>query len=251
MFSYVANLNASTHQFSGKHLTTDQFGNYYEVSDTEIKKYELSGKLNCSYSNNVLGVIASIDVSNPYKVLVYFRDFTKVLILDNTLSPTTETIDLTEIDLDETTLVCRSYNEGMWYYNPVNFELIRKNRALITTNNSGNLANSLGKNIQPIFLVEYNNKIYLNDSLQGILVFDNYGTYLKTIPVKGITRFQVKDKYLLYVNKDGLIETYNFFTLDFVVFKAESYNEVEEVRIENQQVFVVNKNNELIIDKIQ
>lgn len=236
--------------FKGKQLATDQFGYYYEISDTEIKKYTKLGELYRTYSNNVLGVIANVDVSNPYKILVYFRDFTKILILDNFLAPSSDVIDLTTIDLDATTLVCRSYNDGSWYYNALNFELVRKNQELKTTNTSSNIANLLGKNIQPNYLLEYNNRIYLSDSINGVLVFDVYGTYLKTIPVYGIDNFQVKDKYLLYINKEGIIETYDFFTLEKKNYKPLKYNSISSVRIENQDVFIVNKNNELIIDKI-
>ena len=236
--------------FEGKTLTTDQFGFYYEISDTEINKYSNDGELNCSYSNNMLGVIANVDVSNPYKVLVYFRDFTKILILDNTLSPTSEVIDLTTLELDETTLVCRSYNDGVWYYDPIRFELIRKNQELITTNSSGNLANLLDKNIQANFLVEYNNRLYLNDATNGVLVFDNYGTYLKTIPIVGLSEFQVKDKLLIYTNKDSKIETYDFFTLEKSSYKPQNYNSIQSVRVENKLIFIVNKENELFIDKI-
>lgn len=160
--------------FNGNILTTDQFGFYYEVKNTEINKYAINGKLNCSYSNNILGVIASVDVSNPQKIVVYFKDFTKVLILDNTLSPTSEIIDLTRLELDETSLVCRSYNNGIWYYDPIRFELIRKDQELETTNSSGNLANALMINIQANYLVEYNNRLYLNDPKNGVLVFDNF-----------------------------------------------------------------------------
>lgn len=237
-------------EFKGNFLVTDQFGFYYEIKDTEINKYSKDGKLNCSYSNNVLGVIANVDVSNPYKVLVYFRDFTKIVILDNTLSPTSEVIDLTSIDLDETNLVCRSYNEGMWYYDPVRFELIRKNQELETTNNSGNLANLLGKNIQPNFLIEYNNKIYLNDTTNGILVFDLYGTYMKTIPLYGLQSFQVKDKYLIYSSSKGEIELYDFFTLEIMKYQPLKYNSITAVRLENKLLYLVNKNNSLVIDKI-
>ncbi|MFB0925700.1 MAG: hypothetical protein QMB65_10550, partial [Vicingaceae bacterium] len=83
----AGNLSAqvSAIDFKGSWLTTDQMGYYYEIDETEIKKYAKNGDLDCSYSNNVLGVIANVDVTNPQKVLVYFRDFTKILILDNTL----------------------------------------------------------------------------------------------------------------------------------------------------------------------
>ncbi len=237
--------------FKGKTITTDQFGFYYEIGDTKIDKYSSEGKLDCSYSNNILGVIANVDVSNPQKILVYFRDFTKILILDNTLSPTSEVIDLTTIELDETSLVCRSYNDGVWYYDPVRFELIRKDQELTTTNTSGNLANLLNKNIQANFLVEYNNKLYLNDATNGILVFDIYGTYLKTLPILGLTNFQVRDKFLIYTNKAGEIETYDFFTLEMAKYKPLKYNSVASVRVENTLIYIVDKKNQLFIDKIE
>ena len=65
----------------GATFTTDQFGNYYDVNDVEIKKFNLKGELQYTYSNNLLGKISNIDASNPLKIIVYFRDFTKILIL--------------------------------------------------------------------------------------------------------------------------------------------------------------------------
>lgn len=238
-------------KFMGDMLVTDQLGYYYEIKETSIKKYTQKGVLDCSYSNNVLGVIANVDVSNPQKILVYFRDFTKILILDNTLSPTSDVIDLTDLELDETTLVCRSYNDGTWYYDPVRFELIRKNQELITTNTSGNLANLLNKNIQANYLVEYNNRVYLNDKALGILVFDNYGIYIKTIPLFNLSIFQVKEKQLIYCNEDGLVETYDFFTLQVKPYKTLNYIGIKQVRVENNSIFMVNNKGQLFIDKIK
>ncbi|MDB4534324.1 hypothetical protein N9242_05570 [Vicingaceae bacterium] len=250
---FAGNISAQikTVDFKGDVLATDQLGYYYEVGETDIKKYTGTGDLDCSYSNNVLGVIANVDVSNPQKILVYFRDFTKILILDNTLSPTSDVIDLTDLELDETTLVCRSYNNGTWYYDPVRFELIRKDQELITTNTSGNISNLLNKNIQANFLVENNNRVYLNDETLGILVFDNYGTYLKTLPIQGLRSFQVKEKQIVYSNKDSQVETYDFFTLEKTKFKPHIYNSVLQVRTENNRIFIVNKSHQLFIDKIK
>ena len=205
----------------GNTFTSDQFGYYYDIGDTEIRKYTKEGKLMSSYSNQVLGMIAHVDMFNPYKILVYYRDFTKILILDNFLTETTEVIDLIAIELDETPLVCRSYNDAIWYYDPVRFELIRKNPELETTNSSGNIANLLGKNIQPTYLLEYNNYVYLNDTTNGILVFDLFGTYIKTIPIYGIASFEVKDKYIIYSNADKQIEIYDFLSLEKRVYRPD------------------------------
>jgi len=237
--------------FKGHTLTTDQLGYYYEISNNTINKYDLKGTLEYSYSNNILGVIANVDVSNPQKILVYFKDFTKIIILDNTLSPSSEVIDLTILELDETTLVCRSYNDGTWYYDPIHFELIRKNQELITTNSSGNISTLLDKNIQANYLVEYNNKLYLNDPTNGVLVFDVYGTYLKTIPLYNLTIFQVKDKFIIYANDQGQIETHDFFTLQKTNYQPDKYISVHSVRVENNLIYIVDKKNQLFIDKIQ
>ncbi|MCO6499556.1 MAG: hypothetical protein J5I47_04145 [Vicingus serpentipes] len=240
----------SIQEFNGKALLTDQFGYYYEIKDNEIKKYINTGQLYYTYSNNVLGVISNVDVTNPYKVVVYFNDFTKIVILDNMLSPASDVVDLTTINQDETSLVCRSYNDAFWYYNFIQFKLTRVNHLLEETNNSGNIATLLGKNIQPNFMVEYNNKVYLNDPKHGILVFDIYGTYLKTIPIYGLEQFQVKEKYIVYVNNSSQIERYDFFTLEKEVYDPEKYQNIQLVRIENKLIYAVDKNHRLIIDKI-
>lgn len=237
--------------FSGKSFTTDQFGNFYAISNVEIKKYAPNGKLLYTYSNNLLGEISSVDVYNPLKILVYFKEFTKIITLDNTLSPTSALIDLTTLDIDETSLVCRSYNDGIWYYNPIRFELIRKNNELITTNQSVQLANLLNKNIQPNFLVEYNNQVYLNDPKNGILVFDNFGTYIKTLPIYGLKEFQVKEKYLLFVNDKNEIMTFDFFTLEISIYGKTALEKIKAVRIEQNFIYKHTTANELIISKLK
>ncbi len=239
-----------TKAFAGEELTTDQFGNFYEISDRTINKYDVKGKLLFTYSNNMLGEISSVDVSNPLKILVYFKDFTKILTLDDALSPRGDVLNLNDLSLEETSLVCRSYNNGVWFYNPITFQLSRVvNNSVM--NVSSNLATLLDTKIQANFLEEENERVYLNDPQLGMLVFDVYGTYLKTIPVYDIVKFQVKPKYLLYVNGKNEIEVYNFFTLEKSLYQPEKYMNVRSVRIEGLNIYILTENNELIIDKIE
>lgn len=237
-------------EFKGKAFITDQTGSYYEVYSNQIKKIGKNGQRQFTYSNNILGEITSVDVFNPMKIVVFFKDFSKVVVLDNTLTEQGGVLDLNEVSLEETSLVCTSYNNGIWYYNPVKFQLTRIEHTSKSTNTSANISNILNKNIQPNFLVEYNNRVYLNDPINGILVFDIYGTYLKTIPVYNLNTFQVKENYLLYVNNSAQVETYDFFTLEQTVFKPLEYTEVRWVRIENKNIYIINSKGELIIEKI-
>lgn len=237
--------------FKGKTFTTDQTGSYYEIYSDQIIKIGKNGQRQFTYSNNILGEISSVDVFNPMKIIVFFKDFSKIVILDNTLSEQGGALDLNEVSLEETSLVCTSYNNGIWYYNPLKFQLTRLENSTKNINISANISNILNKNIQPNFLVEFNNRLYLNDPTNGVLVFDVYGTYLKTIPIFGLTTFQVKENYLLYVNQTGQIETYDFFTLEKSVYKPLQYVKVKTVRIENKIIYIINSKNELILDVIE
>lgn len=251
LLSFEIKAQNNSIEFKGRAFTTDQTGSYYEIYSNQIIKIGKNGQRQFTYSNNILGEISSVDVSNPMKIVVFFKDFSKVVVLDNTLTEQGGVLDLNEISLEETSLVCTSYNNGIWYYNPVKFQLTRIENTINITNTSANISTLLNKNIQPNFLVEFNNRVYLNDSTQGVLVFDIYGTYLKTLPIFGLTTFQVKEKYLLYVNQLGQIETYDFFTLEKLVFKPLQYANIKNVRIENQTIYIINSKNELIQDTIE
>lgn len=253
IYFLLLNINAQSQsiEFKGKTFTTDQTGSYYEIYANQIIKIGKNGQRQFTYSNNILGEISSVDVSNPMKIVVFFRDFSKIVVLDNTLTEQGGVLDLNEVSLEETSLVCTSYNNGIWYYNPLKFQLTRLEHATKNVNSSANISNILNKNIQPNFLVEFNNKLYLNDPINGVLVFDIYGTYLKTIPIFGLTTFQVKEKYLLYVNQEGQIETYDFFTLEKSIYKPLQHSNIKTVRLENKTVYIINSKNELIQDTIE
>lgn len=249
--SFEINAQNNSIEFKGRFFTTDQTGSYYEIYSNQIIKIGKNGQRQFTYSNNILGEISSVDVSNPMKIIVFFKDFSKVVVLDNTLTEQGGVLDLNEVSLEETSLVCSSYNNGVWYYNPIKFQLTRIENSINIINTSANISTLLNKNIQPNFIVEFNNKVYLNDPTQGILIFDVYGTYLQTLPIFGLTTFQVKEKYLLYVNKDAQIETYDFFTLEKSVYKPLQYSNIKMVRIENKTIYIINSKNELIQDTIE
>jgi hypothetical protein len=50
-------------------------------------------------------------------------------------------------------------------------------------------------------LLEYDNKVYLNNPSTGILIFDVYGTYYKTISVKNVKQFQVIGEWIYYLSE--------------------------------------------------
>jgi hypothetical protein len=137
--------------------------------------------------------------------MVYYSEFGQIDILDNTLSPATGALLLQAYGMELSTLVCRSYNTGMWVYDPTNFELVRYDQSMQISDRTGNINQLTGYMIDPNFLLESNNSVYLNDPETGLHVFDRYGTYFKTYPFKGIRSFQVQGDKIIYFTGEKLV----------------------------------------------
>ena len=78
--------------------------------------------------------------------------------------------------------------------------MIRFNALSKIVNQPGNLNQILSIKIKPNFLIEQNGFLYLNCPDLGIQVFDIFGTYVKTMGIKGLNQFQMSNEYLYYQN---------------------------------------------------
>ena len=199
-------------------FTTDNQSNIYTVKANILTKYDKTGKLLYKYSNKKFGNITFVDASNMLKILVFYRNYLQAVFLDNTLSNNGDPISLEKLNFIQAQLVCTSHNNGMWIYDQQNLELVRIDQNLEHTQQTGNLAALLGMDMHPDFLIEYNNKVYLNNPGTGILVFDIYGTYYKTIPINA-KQFQPFGELVYYSTGDG-IKAYDLRTADELTFST-------------------------------
>jgi len=69
----------------GNTIEVDNLGDVYVLANQDIIKYKNGGQLYRLYSNKSLGNISRIDVSNPLKTLVFYRDLSRLVFIDNTI----------------------------------------------------------------------------------------------------------------------------------------------------------------------
>ena len=189
-------------------IRCDELGNIFVVKGNQLTKYNSSGEKLHSYSNMLYGDISFIDTQDPFKILVYYQPFEQIEYLDQSLSLISTRIDLNNYYTGMPTLVCASYQGAFWIYDPLSFELVRVNQALEVSEKSGNLQQVTGYSLDPNYMLERDNFLYINDPRIGILIFDKYGSFFKTIPVKGLRSFQIFNNRLIYVIEDE-INIYN------------------------------------------
>lgn len=189
-------------------MKVDNVGNMYFVKGDEILKYNAKGDLIKTYSNKKYGKISSIDVSNALRILVFYKDFSQLIILDSQLSENGKSISLEELGLEQCDLSCTSFNNGIWLYNRQNMELVRLTGELKQIVNTGNLNAILESDLRPNFILENNGYLYLNNPNSGIYVFDIYGTFYKNIPLKNLKEFTV-DNNCIYYTQDKKIQSFD------------------------------------------
>lgn len=198
-------------------LEIDGFGNMYVITDNEIVKYSATGNMQKKFSTKRYGKIDFVDAMNPLKILVYYKDFQQIMFLDDQLTETSSMISIETLGYEQTSVICSSTNNSFWLYDKQNNELLRFNSDLKALVKTGNLKRILDIDIKPNFMQEHNNYIYLNCPSEGILVFDIYGTFYKTIPLKKLKEFNIVNGDVFYYENNTLKQ-----------YQAQTFNTIEK-----------------------
>jgi len=185
-------------------FTTDELGNIYATSDDEIMLYRPDGQFWMRNSIKTIGDIHSMDVFYSLKPMLFSRELQQVAVLDNTLAIQGDLIWLNRRGYPQVTLVASSVQNKFWLFDQLDMQVIRVNRQWEQISASGRIDQLTGKSIEPLEMVEAENTLYVNDPEVGIIVFDLFGTYVKTIPIKGASAIQVRKRTIHYLKNDRL-----------------------------------------------
>ncbi|MGB1003593.1 MAG: hypothetical protein ACPGVC_05150 [Salibacteraceae bacterium] len=228
-------------------IEVDNIGTVYTINGGAITSWDLNGKKISENSSLALGEISSLDASNALKMIVYFKDLSQVIYLDNQLAQRGENVAFDVLGYNQITSICRSYNDGLWVYDQTTFNLLRLNEKLNLDVESGNLAQIIGKVPQPDYMREVNNWLYVADVDNGIYLFDRFGSYAYTIPVKGVHKFVIRADRLFFV-KDGKIQYYHLKTKQIAQLNKEEIDFLDFTVFENKLLLITQ--NELMIYRL-
>ena len=98
----------------------------------------------------------------------------------------------------------------------------------------------------PNFILERENTVYVNNPETGILVFDIFGKYIKTLDFKGLEDFQVFNKQLIF--REG--EKLQAFYLQPLVLQTlelpTGVKKENKIRIQKNRLFIKKEGRVLI-----
>lgn len=186
-------------------FTVDNLDNVYILNSTDqLKKYDANGD-SVAIFNNVkkFGRISTIDVSNPLKVLLYYKDFSTLVVLDRLLS-VRNIIDLRKQNIFQVNAVAQSYDNNTWFYDENDSKLKKLSDEGKVLQETADFRLLFGEAPHIENICDQDGFVYLYDPAQGVYVFDYYGALRNKILISGWKDFKVAGKFIFGINNDTL-----------------------------------------------
>lgn len=182
-----------------RYFTVDHLGSFYLITrSNELIKYDINGQWVGNYRQQVLGPLEGVDVFNPLQLLLFYPELATLVQLDNMLYPT-NLFRLEAVKLSTRSLVSRSFDNNFWLYDERAFRLRKIALDMRQVVEGEWLQNQFSGSIKPTYLIEHQEQLFMVEPGLGILEFDLYGKYVRTIPIRGLERLDAHGDYLYYV----------------------------------------------------
>jgi hypothetical protein len=205
-------------------FTVDNLDNIYILnSRNQVKKLNANGDSIAVYNDvRKFGTATLIDVSNPMKLLLYYKDFATIVTLDRLLN-VRNSLDLRKQKILQARAIGQSYDNKIWVYDELENKLKKIDEDGTLLLETADFRLLLGQSPTPIKIFDENKFVYLYDPLQGIYVFDYYGALKNNIMIFGWQNLKVAGKYIFGSRSDTL------YRYEIITFRYDEWKVPEQI----------------------
>jgi hypothetical protein len=184
-------------------VAMDNLDNLYIISSTgQIKKLNAAGDSVGVYNQaKNYGKLYSIDVSNPLKLLLFYKEFSTVVILDRFLA-NQSTMDLKRFSILNPSAIGNSYDNDIWVFDEYDNKLKKIDEQGNKLLETADFRTVFDPSITPQKIVNDNGLVYLADTANGVFVFDNYGSFKRKLPVKNFQTIAFANNNIITANNE-------------------------------------------------
>jgi hypothetical protein len=237
MFSLYKTISVKAVDFAA-----DNLDNIYIVTTSDqLKKLSSAGDSLAVYNEvKKFGKIYSMDVSNPLKIVLFYKSFSTVVVLDRFLS-LKGAIDLRKNNIPEASAAAASYDNKIWIFDAVENKLKKLDDNGKQLMETPDLRQVFNLTIQPVKIIDQDQSVYLYDPQYGIFIFDHYGSFKKKYPLTQWSTFKVNDKNLIGFSNNALV-IYNTVNLEMEQYQfPSSFGSFNRYVTGNTKLFALGK----------
>ena len=224
-------------------FTVDNLENVYLLGNSgQLKKLNANGD-SAGVFNNVrkYGQLFSIDATNPLKLLLYYKNFSTIVVLDRFLN-VRNTINLGKKNIFKVNTIATSYDNNIWLFDEGDSKLKKiddNGDVLMETVDFRNLFDTIPS---PVQITDQDGFLYLYDPARGFYTFDYYGSLKNHIPFLNWTNTEVIGKNL-----------YGFDSTKFYQYQSGSlklkeyampvfFKDAQQIKAANNKVYLLRGN---------
>lgn len=186
-------------------FTVDNLDNVYLLnSRNQLKKINANGDSVAIYNDvKKFGQASLLDVTNPLKILLYYKDFATVVMLDRFLNAV-NVVDLRKQGILQAKAIGQSADNKIWVYDEAEAKLRKideDGKLLLETADFRLLT---GQSASPAKIFDESRLVYLYDPEKEVFVFDYFGMFKNGILISQWQNFKVTGKYIFGTNADSI-----------------------------------------------
>ena len=174
------------------YFNVDNLDNIYLLTKTnQLKKLKENGD-SIAVFNDVkkYGNPDYIDVTNPLKTLLYYKNYSTVVVLDRLLAPR-NSINLRKQNIFYVNNVTLSYDNYIWIFDEEDFRLKKIDEEGEIVQSSTDWRMLFDTVPAPVKIIDRDNYVYLYDPVTGFYIFDYYGGFKNRLAFLNWTNVEV------------------------------------------------------------
>lgn len=236
---------SQTYDYDIASFAVNNIGELYIInSANQLKKFNNKGDSEGVYNEiSKYGPLAYVVARNPWKTLLFYKNYSTIVILDKYLNVLTN-INLRKNNIFRVKSITASYDNNIWLFDEQDGKLKKiddAGKVLLETVDMRSIFDSVPS---PEQIIDREGYVYLNDPGKGIYVFDYYGSFKNKLTFLQWKDIEIAGKYI-YGFDDSNFYKYNLGSLNLQKFAFPGYlRDNASLKIVNNALYVL-KNNRL------
>jgi hypothetical protein len=224
------------------YINVDILDNIYLITaGNQLKKLNSNGD-SLAVFNDVkkYGNPSYIDVNNPLKILVYYQNYSTVVILDRLLTQR-NTINLRKQNIFRVKAIATSYDNNIWVFDEQDLKLKKIDEAGNLIQESSDMRQLIDSVPSPQQIIDSENLVYLYDEKKGFYIFDYYGALKNTIPFLNWNDVAISGNKLMGFSENRLY-SYQLNSLNLKTYQLPSFfSDYDAIKAVNGKVYLLKK----------
>lgn len=220
-------------------MKVDALDNVYAVAGGSLIKFSPTDNSILTYNNvKKYGNPSLVDVTNPFKTIVFFKNYATIVVLDKYLA-NKNTINLRKKGIFSVSAIGSSYDNKIWIFDEQDFKLkkIEEDGSVIMESND--LRIITGEAPIPVRIFDNEGFVYLYDTNSGFFIFDYYGAFKGKLP---FTKWQevLSSNGFFYGRENNKIFSYEIKTRLFKEFNLpQSFISSSAITTNNGKIYLL------------